>query len=159
MKNSERLFFCLFGILSFTGCSSGKMVSEVKSYRPVNVELFNSITRMDSIFWKAYNTCDIELQAEIYSENIEFFHDQMGLITSKKIILDATRNNICGKITRELVKGSVEVYPIPNFGAVQTGMHKFRNAQENWNSEELKFIIVWEQKQNSWKIAKVISLH
>jgi hypothetical protein len=53
----------------------------------------------------------------------------------------------------------VEVYPIPNFGAVQTGMHKFHNVQENWNSEELKFIVIWEQKQNSWKIAKVISLH
>jgi hypothetical protein len=140
------------------GCSSGKQVTEVKS-QPVNVELFNTINHMDSIFWKAYNTCDMELQSEIYSENIEFFHDQMGLITSKKIILDATRNNICGKITRELVKGSVEVYPIPNFGAVQTGMHKFHNVQENWNSEELKFIVIWEQKQNSWKIAKVISLH
>jgi hypothetical protein len=38
------------------------------------------------------------------------------LTTSKQEILDATKQNICGKVTRELVKGSVEVYSIKDYG-------------------------------------------
>jgi hypothetical protein len=51
-------------------------------------------------------------------------------MTSKQDIIDATKRNICGKVTRELVKGSVEVYPIKNFGAIEIGLHKFHNNQE-----------------------------
>jgi hypothetical protein len=34
---------------------------------------------------------------------LEFYHDKGGLMTSKQE-LDATKANICGKATRELVK-------------------------------------------------------
>jgi len=92
--------------------------------------LYQTILELDSIFFTAYNTCDLKKQAELYSDSIEFYHDQGGLIKSKQIILQATERNICGKVTRELVKGSIEVSPIPNYGAVEIGMHMFHNNQE-----------------------------
>jgi hypothetical protein len=61
--------------------------------------------------------------------SLEFYHDKGGLTTSKQEILDATKQNICGKVTRELVKGSVEVYSIKDYGAVEIGLHKFHNNQ------------------------------
>lgn len=123
-------------------------------------DLYKQIVHMDSVFFAAYNTCDIDKQASIYSDSLEFYHDKGGLMTSKKDILEATRKNICGKVTRELVKGSIEVYPINNFGAVEMGYHKFHNNQEkNQVPHKSRFIIIWQKKNNEWLISRVISLH
>jgi hypothetical protein len=46
---------------------------------------------------------NVELQADFYADDIEFYHDQGGLTTSKKEILESIRRNICGKVTRVLV--------------------------------------------------------
>jgi hypothetical protein len=114
-------------------------------------------------FFEAYNTCNLNLgkYAAFFSENIEFYHDQGGLMTSKQDIVDATKRNVCGKVTRELVKGSIEVYPIKNFGAIEMGLHKFHNNQEpiGTPSKIGKFIIFWQHINSEWKITKVISLH
>ncbi len=123
-------------------------------------ELYKAIVQMDSVFFHAYNTCDIATQASVYSDSIEFYHDKGGLMTSKKDILDATKKNICGKVTRELVKGSIEVYPINGYGAVEMGLHKFHNNQEkNAVPKASKFIIIWQNKDDKWIISRVISLH
>jgi hypothetical protein len=41
---------------------------------------------MDSTFFDAYNNCDMNKQAAIYADEIEFYHDQGGLMTSKQDI-------------------------------------------------------------------------
>ena len=122
--------------------------------------LYKTIVHMDSVFFQAYNTCDIATQDSIYSDSIEFYHDKGGLMTSKKDILDATKKNICGKVTRELIKGSIEVYPINGYGAVEIGLHKFHNNEEkNAVPKASKFIIIWQNKNDKWIISRVISLH
>ena len=125
-------------------------------------ELYKEIVKMDSIFFAAYNNCDIEKQASIYADSIEFYHDKGGLSTSKKYLLETTKKNICGKVTRILINGSIEVYPINNFGAVEIGLHKFHNNQEseaNQQKEGNKFIIIWHKTNAGWKISRVVSLH
>ena len=135
-------------------------VHEIPKYKPVDIDLHNQIVKMDSIFFTAYNTCDMKTQAAILSDDIEFFHDNSGLSTSKKDIIDSTEKNICGKVTRTLIKGSVEVYPINNYGAVQVAYHKFFNNREpDAKSIPSKFIIIWKKEHNKWLITKVISLH
>ncbi len=127
---------------------------------PADQELYDAILGMDKTFFDAYNSCDLEKQAAIYADGIEFYHDQGGLMTSKQAILDATEKNICGKVSRELVQGSVEVYPIKGYGAVQIGFHKFYNNQEpDAISTPSKFIVMWKKEGENWKMAKVISLH
>lgn len=134
--------------------------SQLREYIPVDKVLFDKIVSMDKEFFDAYNNCDLEKQASIYSDDIEFFHDKGGLMTSKNEIIEATKQNICGKVTRELIEGSVEVYPINNYGAVQIGFHKFYNNQEP-DSESIpsKFIAMWSNENGNWRMTKVISLH
>jgi len=123
-------------------------------------KLYQTVVQLDSAFFNAYNTCDIERQAEFYSDSIEFYHDKGGLTTSKQQILDATRKNICGKVTRELVRGSIEVSPVPGYGAVEIGMHMFHNNQEkNQVPHPSRFVIIWRNKDGKWSITRVISLH
>jgi ketosteroid isomerase-like protein len=123
-------------------------------------ELYRSIVKMDSSFFHAYNTCDLAKQAEIYADRLEFFHDKSGLDTSRQRILENTKKYICGKVTRELVQGSIEVSPLPGYGAVEVGMHMFHNnLEEDAKPRPSRFIIVWNNTQDAWKITKVISLH
>lgn len=123
-------------------------------------DLYKTIVKLDSTFFKAYNTCDIATQEAFYSDSIEFYHDKGGLSTSKKELIEGTKKFICGKVTRELVKGSIEVSPIPGFGAVELGSHIFHNNQEkDAASNPSKFVIIWRNKNNKWAITRVISLH
>ena len=122
--------------------------------------MYNQIVQMDKVFFEAYNNCDIQKQEMIYAEDLEFFHDKGGLSTSKSEIIEATKKNICGKVTRILLPETIEVYPIDGYGAVEMGFHRFYNNQEpNAESKPSKFIIVWKNENKSWKITKVISLH
>ena len=122
--------------------------------------LYQTVINLDRDFFNAYNTCDIEKQASFYSDSIEFYHDKGGLTNSKQEILNATRKNICGKVTRELVKGSIEVSPVPGYGAVEIGMHMFHNKQEKDQvPHPSKFVIIWRNKDGKWSITRVISLH
>jgi len=162
MNKSVVIFTFLFVIISFLSCNAKKEndVNVIGKYTPDNKELYTTIVNMDALFFNAYNNCDLEKQASIYSDDIEFYHDTGGLMTSKQDIIDGTEKNICGKVTRELVKGSIEVYPIKDYGAVEIGYHKFHNNQEpDAPSHPSKFIIMWQNINNEWKITKVISLH
>ena len=129
-------------------------------YKPESQALYDTIVHMDSVYFNAYNHCDMATQAAIYSDSLEFYHDKGGLQTSKQAVLDAIRRNICGKVTRVLIKGSIEVYPIAGYGAVEIGLHRFVNHQESEApSKPDKFILIWRRSNERWQITRVISLH
>ena len=135
-------------------------VNEIQPYEAKDVKLHQEIVKMDSIFFNAYNTCNLKVQEELISEDLEFYHDNGGLSTSKKDLLAALKKNICNKVKRTLIKGSTEVYAIPGYGAVQMGYHKFFNKLEpNQKSIPSRFVTLWKKEKNKWTITRVISLH
>ncbi|MBI1342595.1 MAG: DUF4440 domain-containing protein [Terrimonas sp.] len=114
---------------------------------------------MDSLLFAAYNNCDLNQFAALIDEDIEFYHDKGGLSTSKDEIVEAIKNNICNKVQRELVPGSIEVYPIHDYGAIEMGQHRFHNLVEHSTSRPGKFVHTWHYKDGQWKLSRVISLH
>lgn len=125
-----------------------------------NSELYKKVLELDKTLFDAYNSCDIETQAQLMDEDLEFYHDKAGLATSKADVLKSIEQNICGKVTRTLVKNSVEVHEIKGFGAVEIGMHKFYNNQEpNAESKPSRFITIWKNTNSNWTLTRVISLH
>jgi Domain of unknown function (DUF4440) len=154
------LFLSIVSLLSACADKKGETKSAAEVHKPDSQELYDSIVGQDSIFFAAYNTCDLGKQAAYYDDSIEFYHDKGGLMTSKQEIIEGTRKYICGKVTRELIKGSVEVYPIKGYGAIEMGLHQFHNNQEpNLAPHPSKFIFFWQHKNNEWKIKRVVSLH
>lgn len=142
------------------GASETKAQVEIPPYKPSSLELYAEIVRMDSIWEDSYNHCKMEVQEQIISENLEFYHDLTGLLTSKTQLIAALKNNICGKVTRELLKGSIEVYPIKDYGAVEMGYHRFHNINDtDQNSHFARFVHIWKKENGAWKITRVISLH
>ena len=155
---SIRLF--VFGVVLFSSFKTSAQNQDGYVYKPESQELYNTIVHMDSVYFNAYNDCDMDKQSVIYADSIEFYHDGSGLETSKKALLAAIKQNICGKVSRVLVKGSIEVYGIPNFGAIEIGLHRFINhAENNSISKPDKFIVVWRHRNDQWQITRVISLH
>jgi hypothetical protein len=120
-------------------------------------ELTRAITTLDKQLFDAYNTCNIERLGTFVTDDLEFYHDKTGLAVGKQPFLDAIKKNICGKVTRELVAGSLEVYPLNGYGAVEIGVHRFHHPGDDSNVGEAKFVHLWQYKDGAWKISRVIS--
>lgn len=129
-------------------------------------ELFKAIAEMDSLYFSAQNTCDLEKYASYLSEDFEFFHDRAGLTPSKeKEMVDMAI--FCGEeqrtrqpLRRELTPGTLQVYPMDNFGALEFCDHVF-HLQINDGTEKVvgsgKMTALWQKEGNTWKLARVIS--
>ena len=122
-------------------------------------DIEQEIARQDSLFFAAYNSCDIATQEKYYSDSIEFYHDGGGLIRSKSQLIEGIREHICGKVLRQLVPGSLEITAIPGFGAIEIGYHRFHNLVEKSISAPGRFVIVWQKLPDRWIVTRVISLH
>ncbi len=158
-------YFIFIVLLAIISCKAPQKNSYqlTKNYNPDNLKLFKEIVQLDSLFFDAYNNCStmLEKYGTFYSDNIEFYHDEGGFMTSKKDIINATQKNICGKVTRELINGSIEVYPIKGHGAIEFGLHRFHNNQEPPGSPSRvgRFTIIWHKENDQWRISRVVSLH
>jgi hypothetical protein len=126
---------------------------------PAPEPLFQTIQSLDTQLFDAYNHCDLEKFGSLLADDLEFYHDVGGLSRSRQTLVEGVKNNICGKVTRELVPGSLEVYPIANYGAVEIGVHHFHDpGHENIEPVgEAKFIQLWQNKDGAWKLTRVIS--
>ncbi len=114
------------------------------------------IREMDSLLFQvAFNTCDLSIFQTILTEDIEFYDDRTGLNTSFKKEIDSFKDK-CSKeysVTRKLIVD--QIHPLGSFGAVQTGEHSFHVNDQK--VETAKFITIWERKENSWIVKRVVS--
>lgn len=122
-------------------------------------ELMKAITALDKQLFDAYNTCNLNKLGALVVDDLEFYHDKTGLAVGKQTFLDAIKNNICGKVTRELVPGTLEVYPLHGYGAVEIGVHRFYHpgTQDHGVVGEAKFVTLWQYKDGAWKVSRAIS--
>ena len=127
-------------------------------------ELYNEIASLDSSLFEAFNACHLAKVETLFAEDVEFYHEKGGLITTRKSVIEVMKNNLCGensnRVRRELVNSSLEVYPINNYGAVQTGEHRFYLTQKG-QKEKLdgvgQFVHIWQKKDGEWRITRVMS--
>ncbi len=154
-------FCCLFLLSVFCTIKAQSNERFVPDpYVPINKALYDTIAYWDSVYFATYNNCDLKKMSWLMSDSLEFYHDKSGLTTSKPEFIKAIQQNICGKVSRILVKNSIEVYPIANWGAVEIGYHRFQNHEENNSvSKPDKFIVIWQNTAIGWKIKRVVSLH
>ena len=120
--------------------------------------LFKTIESLDSRLFDAYNHCDLKTLGAMVSEDLEFYHDQSGLSVGKDPFIAAIKQNICDKVQRILVPGSMEVYPLKGYGAVEIGVHRFHHpAHPEDGVGEAKFVTLWQNKDGVWKVTRAIT--
>ncbi|MEQ9265816.1 MAG: nuclear transport factor 2 family protein [Balneolaceae bacterium] len=136
-----------------------------ESYAQKSGELYDTISKLDSTFFKALNECDLDTYESFLAFDYELYHDKQGLTVSKRKEMESM-NLFCGEqrdrqqIERVLINGSIEVYPIANYGAIENGEHIFHLVIDDRTSKPIskaKFTNIWRFDNNEWKIARTMS--
>lgn len=124
-----------------------------------NDVLFQEIYRMDSLFFGAFNNRDLKTIGNIFSEDLEFYHDKTGLTDyamNMKMMGDIFNNKNAPH--RTLLKETMEVYPVPGFGAMQYAKHRFCHEENGqMDCSDFKFLHIWQKKDGQWKLARIVS--
>lgn len=126
------------------------------------------VRQFDTVYWTAYNQCDIKKLTELNTEDMEFYHDMGGVMRGQAQFAKAMRNNICANpanhVRREAVAESIHVFPMRDkgqlYGAVISGEHLFYN-QSKGGPEVLggraRFTHMLILKDGAWKVSRVLS--
>jgi len=122
-------------------------------------ELDKAIASLDADLFDSYNRCDLEKFSSFFVDDVEFYHDQGGVTLGRDKLTDSVKKNICGKVTRELVPGTLQVHYMKGYGAVEMGVHRFHHPghEDTEGVGEGRFIHLWQYKDGAWKITRVIS--
>jgi hypothetical protein len=123
--------------------------------------LFDTIAALDTAVFDAFNHCSapgqLDKHASYFAADVEFYHDTGGVTWSRDAMLANTRKNVCGHFSRELIAGTLEVYPIRDFGALETGSHRFCQFDSGKCEGLADFSIVWRKQNGAWTITRVLS--
>ena len=129
-----------------------------------NEELTQTILHHDSLFWTAYNACDVESMLSYLSEDFEFYHDKNGLTNDLAVFEAGLHNGLCQeggyRTRREPVLTSITVHPVPGHGAILDGQHLFYETPPGgteYLSGQASFTHVWQLRDGNWKMTRVLS--
>jgi ketosteroid isomerase-like protein len=159
MNGFSRTLLLFLMVALFSNPGQGADGQQAKKQSTTSGELFDAIARMDSAMFDAFNGHNVDLLMSLFTDDLEFYHDTGGLTNYEQ-----TKENF-GKllantpdIRRDLVKGSLEVYPIKDYGAIEIGEHVFCHKEKGKDDcGTFKFAMVWRKDGDSWKVSRVIS--
>lgn len=131
-------------------------------------KLFKTLKSRDSLLFDVgFNKCDIAQFEALVSDDFEFYHDQSGVTRSKSEFTKSIRDGLCKlsyKPRRELVEGSLEVYPMYDngvlYGAIQSGEHRFYAIEKDkpeYLTSTARFIHLWKLENGEWKLIRALS--
>ena len=123
--------------------------------------LADEIAALDTRVFDAFNHCGepgrLDEHAGYFSPDVEFYHDTGGVTWTRDEMIANTRKYVCGNFTRELVPGTLKVYPVKDFGAISQGVHRFCQLASGQCEGLADFVIVWRQQAGQWQITRVLS--
>ena len=156
----------VISLLAF-GClfSSGILAQE-------GAELYEVLRKKDSLLFRAaFDTCDPETMANLFSQDFEFYHDKAGLTAGREAFLSpmyeqcrGSNRNWVQPSKRILIKNSLQVFPLRDkgdiYGAIQEGQHRFEFLNEKGEYQKgdiARFIHLWVLEEGQWKIRRELS--
>lgn len=161
MKTIALLGFTLFLFLPTVYAQT------LEGYDSQRLEVFHLLKQKDSLLFDlGFNQCDTAQLRILVSDDLEFFHDQSGLLTSKEIFIKgiASLCHMNYKATRELDVSSLEVHLLKNngqlYGAIQKGNHSFYGEEAGkpkYLTSTAKFTHVWILEEGKWMLKRVLS--
>jgi hypothetical protein len=151
-----------FILITFTICRSIDSEAQADSKN-----LSHTILYGDSLFWMAYNQCDVEGMAKYFTEDVEFYHDKGGITSGLQNEVAVIKKNLCGnenfRLRREAVKETIDIFPMRSegviYGAIISGEHNFyiiENEKERLDGHA-RFLNLWILKEGVWKMSRILS--
>jgi hypothetical protein len=123
--------------------------------------LSSTISKLDAEFFGSFNHCSdpaqLEKHASYLNPDVEFYHDKGGVTWTRQDYIEKTRENVCGHFRRVLTPGSLAVFPIEGYGAIEEGHHTFCEITSGKCFGEAKFLVVWHHASQGWEITRIFS--
>ncbi|MES1244402.1 MAG: nuclear transport factor 2 family protein [Acidobacteriota bacterium] len=130
-------------------------------------ELFDELAEKDRLLYETvFNTCDLQALRSLVTDDFEMFHDKSGLVAKTGRQFVQNIRGLCDRRTwgydyparRELVEGTLEVFPLDNYGAIQVGVHRFYREGGITPVEVSRFTNIWKRDADgTWKLARALS--
>ncbi len=168
-------------VILFTSCKNHKQVEQihddveqvhgrldVSQNDGVKSELYKILKEKDSIMFElSYNQLNTSILEELATDDIEFYHDQGGATYTKEGFINGMKSlgNLSYKARRELIEGSMEVFPMYKNGvlyaAILKGEHNFYAKEQNDKPEyftsSAKYTTLWILIEDEWKMSRIYS--
>jgi hypothetical protein len=138
---------------------------------PADTEALRAeVQAADDRFFTAYfaSNCQADTVAAMLSDDFEMYHDKGGVVATSATQFMADYAAACAarapsdawRSRRELVPESLLVDPVPGFGAIEDGQHRFYERRGD-GPERLAgiahFTQLWEKTATGWKLKRVFS--
>ena len=128
---------------------------------PSDAVLFATISKLDADFFDAFNHCaspdQLQKHASYLAPNLEFYHDKGGVTWSRRDYMANVEKNVCGQFRRVLIPGSLQIFPVKDFGAIEQGRQKFCWLKSGKCFGEAQFLILWHHLDDRWVITRMFS--
>ena len=127
---------------------------------PAPNPLYQKVLALDTAMFDAFNKCtdpgELAKHGAFFAKDVEFYHDNAGFSRGVDAMIDSVRKNVCGKFRRELDLASFRVFPIPGYGAMAFGTHRFCHTPTTCEGMA-EFSIVWREKDGVWQVTRALS--
>ncbi|MEQ1542560.1 MAG: nuclear transport factor 2 family protein [Novosphingobium sp.] len=137
---------------------------------PEGPALTAELVAADDRFFTAFfgTTCQPDVVRSLIADDFEMYHDKGGVVATNadQFMADYAKNCAARaapdawRSRRELVPESLIVNPVPGFGAIEDGDHRFYERQGD-GKERLAgtahFTQLWQKSESGWKLKRVFS--
>lgn len=112
--------------------------------------------------------CDPTALRAMVTDDFEFFDDRGGLVATNGDAFVAQYAGRCSgrdapdawRSRREALAETIQIFPINEYGAVETGEHVFYERQGEGEERRVgraRFAQMWKLEGDSWRLARVFS--
>lgn len=127
---------------------------------PAQDSLYQELLALDTELFDSFNKCsdpaELRKHAAFFANDVEFFHDLGGVTLGVDALMANTKKNVCGQFRRELDLGTFRVFPIPGYGAVALGTHRFCHTPNTCEGAG-EFTTIWREKDGAWQVTRALS--
>lgn len=136
---------------------------------PEGPALTDAIAARDAEFFALlFDRCEPERMRAYLTPDFEMYHDRGGVVASdaESFLADYRRNceqrhaPDAWRSRRELLRPTLNVHPVPGFGAIEDGEHQFYERRGD-GPERLaghaRFTQLWKLTPEGWRLARVFS--
>jgi ketosteroid isomerase-like protein len=153
MKTTNKYFAAAFFLMTATLFAGNRAAAQTSG------PLFNEIAHADSLQLGAFNARNLDQLMNYFDNSLELYQDNTGVRN-----FDQTKQAFGGLfkmnyvLNRKLIPGTMEVYPIKDYGAIETGQHTFSHIENGQQqSFTYKFMQIWQKKDGAWKVTREIT--
>ena len=137
---------------------------------PDPAALTAEIAAADARFFALFfDGCDGDALAAMLTDDFEMYHDRGGQVADGAARFVEDYRASCAaraapdawRSRRELVAGSLHVDPVPGYGAIEEGEHRFYERRGDGPERlagDARFVQLWRRgSDGSWRLARVFS--